>query len=106
MCKFRPRRSFLILAKFPPAGIGRFSQSGRRLVPGIEACSENAMKSSKFGPEFRLSVNVVGRRRGVSEEIVASVRCENLELMIAFFSRTIVCSSTLVHLLNVRIVNR
>lgn len=59
MCRFNPRRSCFILAKFPPAGIGRFSQSGRRLVPGIDVGSEEVRKSESEGPEFKLSVNDV-----------------------------------------------
>jgi hypothetical protein len=89
VCKFNPRRSFLILAKFPPAGIGRFSQSGRRLVPGIDVGSEEARKSESEGPEFKLSVNDVCGRRG---DIVAKLRMvrfevvDSLECFIEIFS--------------------
>jgi hypothetical protein len=70
----------LILAKFPPAGIGRFSQSGKRLDPGMEVCSRGAVrKSEREGPESRVSVKVVVGRRVPEGEMVARARIEKLE---------------------------
>ena len=78
MCKFNPLRSFRIFAKFPPAGIGLLSHSGRWLVPGIERGSSagEVRKSERVGPASRSSVKavLVRRRRGVDGETVARLR--------------------------------
>jgi hypothetical protein len=98
VCKFNPRRSFLILAKFPPAGMGRFSQSGRRLDPGIDVGSvESARKSEKEGPEFKVSVNDVWGRRVVCGEVVASVRTFEVEGRKVLERRSDGCPITLRH---------
>jgi len=67
------------LAKFPPAGMGRLSQSGRRLEPGMEVGSVVLeRKSERLGPALRSSVKVVcGRRgRGGGGETVARQRID------------------------------
>jgi len=75
----------LILAKFPPAGMGRFSHDGRWLVPGIEVGSE-VRKSVSDGPALRSSVNdVCGRRGGgCAGDAVARVRRVGFEGKWAF----------------------
>ena len=47
VCKFNPLKSCFIFAKFPPAGIGRFNQSGKRLEPGILDTSPPCDKKSE-----------------------------------------------------------
>jgi len=85
VCKFNPLKSFLILAKLPPAGIGRFNHSGKRLDPGNDSVAsvasidseDEVRKSASEGPAFNVSVKVVwGRTRGVviGETVVARVR--------------------------------
>ena len=78
MCKFNPRRSFLILEKFPPAGIGRLSQSGRRLEPGTDVGSVEVRKSVSAGPEFKFSVKVVLGRPG---GMVARLRVMRIKVL-------------------------
>ena len=102
VCKFNPRRSCLIFAKFPPAGIGRFNHSGRRLVPGIEVCSGGSeRKSEKLGPVFKVSEKevwgrwfpgasgTVARQRRVkwNEDEPLRMQCEGEGMSIKVFHR-------------------
>jgi hypothetical protein len=78
----------LILAKFPPAGMGRFNQFGRWLVPGIDVGSvEEVIKSERAGPEFRVSVKVVGGLRVPCGEMVARLRIARFEDIEVFEGR-------------------
>ena len=79
--------------------MGRFSQSGRRLVPGIEVGSEEARKSESEGPEFKLSVKDVWGRRGDMVARLRMVIIDSLELFTEVFS------INLRHLVKCRIVS-
>jgi hypothetical protein len=100
----------LILAKFPPAGIGRFNQSGKRLDPGIEVCSRGAVrKSEREGPEFRVSVNDVVGRRVREGEMVARARIdgfEGREVRDWVLDISVACSRRGRHFVKVRMMSR
>jgi hypothetical protein len=83
VCRFNPRRSFLIRLKLSPTGTGVFSHSGRRVIsfflPGgptsavrSSSASEGSRgsawglltKSENDGPALSLFWKVVGFRRG------------------------------------------
>ena len=60
--------------------MGRLSQSGSRLEPGMEVGSGlEERKSERVGPVLRLSVKVVWGRRGGGAEMVARHRTEGEE---------------------------
>lgn len=82
--------------------MGRFSQSGRRLVPGIEVGSEEARKSESEGPEFKLSVKDVWGRRG---DMVARLRIVRFEVIDSLELFTEVFSISLQHIVKCRIVS-
>ena len=110
VCRFNPRKSRFILAKFPPAGIGLLSQSGRRLEPGMEVGSAVLeRKCDRVGPALRSSVKVVcGRREGVGGETVARQRIDEfwcIDRLYGGSEAACVCAISLWHFVNLRMVS-
>lgn len=99
VCKFKPRRSFLIFLYDELSGMGVLSHSGRRVICfclpfgptravfkayASEGCSGGSLpetNSVNEGPALSLSAKEVGRIRGLvvgmSSVVVANVRVED-----------------------------